>query len=66
MTKWLSQNVAAPFILTYDENTSQRQLYQNPNNTTGDDSQPRLPAINMSWEVVNAIQSDVTTYVILV
>lgn len=24
MTKWLSQNVAAPFILTFDEGTGQR------------------------------------------
>lgn len=24
MTKWLSQNVAAPFVLTFDETTGQR------------------------------------------
>jgi hypothetical protein len=65
-SKWLSQNVAAPYILTYDESTSQRQLYQNPNDAVGDASIPRLPAINMSWEIVNNSYGNLTSFVILV
>jgi hypothetical protein len=56
--KWLSDNVANPFVLTYDDTTGQRQLYQNPNTTSGDPSLPRLPAINFSFESINVTNTN--------
>jgi hypothetical protein len=35
---WLSDNVANPYLLTYNEDTATRELYQNPNQSTGDES----------------------------